>query len=246
MTEIDQAVIEAAKRVTAFLDRRAQMRQLDPVISGLDGVEHELRTDDLRMLLVAIELPGQCRSEGKCHHPAPAAMRPAEPTPAQKRMDKLMGDPKKAAALDRARRRIAVELETRKPAEPDTMEKILERERNRPYPRQPAEHDEDVGIYEDAYDQIAGMLRPYADIPSANGTLPGSVVESYRILLDHWLSSRPAKPTDIDMEVVEDHLRDMARSAYQTTISFGVSQDGFERFARDVFAHAHRCIEGSK
>lgn len=50
--------------------------------------------------------------------------------------------------------------------------------------------------------------------------------------------------SEIDMEIVEEELRDMASSAYQVAMAFGVSQDSFERLARDVFDHARRRIEG--
>lgn len=47
----------------------------------------------------------------------------------------------------------------------------------------------------------------------------------------------------LDMEAVEEDLRDMASYVYQVAMSFGVSQDSFERLARDVFGYARR-IEG--
>lgn len=42
----------------------------------------------------------------------------------------------------------------------------------------------------------------------------------------------------LDMDVVAEKLRDMAASAYETAMAFGVSQDSFERLARQVFDYA--------
>lgn len=56
--------------------------------------------------------------------------------------------------------------------------------------------------------------------------------------------SQPAMPAELDMEEVEYELRNMASSAYETSMAFGISQDSFERLARDVFTYARRRIEG--
>ena len=47
-----EPVAEAEKRVSEFLDRRAQFKILDQeVIAALDGIEYELRSSDLRALI---------------------------------------------------------------------------------------------------------------------------------------------------------------------------------------------------
>lgn len=50
----------------------------------------------------------------------------------------------------------------------------------------------------------------------------------------------------IDRDVVAVQLRDMASSAYQTAMAFGVSQDNFERLAYQVFDNNGRIINHAR
>jgi hypothetical protein len=56
-------------------------------------------------------------------------------------------------------------------------------------------------------------------------------------------ADRQGHGNTLDMDVVAEKLRDMAASAYETAMAFGVSQDSFERLARQVFDYAllSRC-----
>lgn len=45
--------------------------------------------------------------------------------------------------------------------------------------------DGELGIYEDVYEQIVELIRPYVN----TGKLPGSVVHSVEMLLEHWASA---------------------------------------------------------
>lgn len=49
----------------------------------------------------------------------------------------------------------------------------------------------------------------------------------------------------LDMDVVTEKLRGMAASGYETAMAFGVSQDSFERLARQVFDYALLLRYGS-
>ena len=48
------------------------------------------------------------------------------------------------------------------------------------------------GIGEDVYDQLCDMIAPY--VTDREGGLPGSVTESFHVLLDHWKAAH-AQPT---------------------------------------------------
>lgn len=55
--------------------------------------------------------------------------------------------------------------------------------------------DEEMGIYEDVYDQITDMIEPYVqrEYINPNGTLPASVVGATQMMLEHWIK-KPAQP----------------------------------------------------
>lgn len=50
----------------------------------------------------------------------------------------------------------------------------------------------------------------------------------------------------VDRDVVAKQLRDMASSAYQTAMAFGVSQDNFERLAYQVFDNNSRILDHAR
>lgn len=57
----------------------------------------------------------------------------------------------------------------------------------------PAQDEQPDDFYEDVYDQLCEMLEPHADRLGMPGPLPASVVESYGMLLEHFLNTRPAQ-----------------------------------------------------
>lgn len=64
----------------------------------------------------------------------------------------------------------------------------------------------DLSIGEDVYDQLSDMIAPHVtDLP---GGLPGSVTESFRVLLANWLASKaveaPPKMTDEELVWLTD------------------------------------------
>ena len=50
---------------------------------------------------------------------------------------------------------------------------------------------DNLGIYEDVYEQLCDMIEPY--VTDDDSSLPGSVVGSVKIMLGSWLATRPEK-----------------------------------------------------
>lgn len=65
--------------------------------------------------------------------------------------------------------------------------------------------------------------------------------------IEHWNSraslQSPDREKEIDTGEVAEQLRDMAASAYETAMHFGITQDSFEHLAHRVFDLACR-VEG--
>jgi len=52
-----------------------------------------------------------------------------------------------------------------------------------------------------------------------------------------------SQPDELAMEDIEYELRNMASSAYEIAMSFGVGRDSFERIANEVFAYARSALQ---
>lgn len=107
------------------------------------------------------------------------------------------------------------------------------------------------------------LLSTWLSIPG-NGDMYADVVQFARAVLAEYgaapvndnaacgaqngeCEGQDAVPTDtvkLDLEAVEQDLQDMAASAFETGMAFGLSRYSFENLASDVFAYARRRIEG--